>query len=94
MWLTMAQDEAYKIAAAEVREKRNKLLRDSDSTVALDRIGLEVPSGSAFAAWLSFLQAIASAVTGSWAAYRQRLRDIPTQPGFPYDIEWPGAPEE
>jgi hypothetical protein len=27
-----------------------------------------------------------------WAAYRQSLRDIPTQPGFPWDITWPTQP--
>ena len=28
----------------------------------------------------------------AWAAYRQALRDIPEQPGFPHDIIWPVAP--
>jgi hypothetical protein len=27
------------------------------------------------------------------AAYRQALRDIPSQPGFPWDIIWPEAPQ-
>lgn len=27
-----------------------------------------------------------------WAAYRQALRDITTQAGFPWDINWPVAP--
>lgn len=27
-----------------------------------------------------------------WAAYRQVLRDIPLQPGFPQNILWPAAP--
>lgn len=26
--------------------------------------------------------------------YRQTLRDIPEQPGFPYDVEWPMLPSE
>ena len=29
----------------------------------------------------------------AWATYRQALRDVPTQAGFPYDITWPGKPE-
>jgi hypothetical protein len=29
----------------------------------------------------------------SVAAYRQALRDIPSQPGFPWDIIWPEAPQ-
>lgn len=28
-----------------------------------------------------------------WATYRQALRDIPSQEGFPNDITWPTEPE-
>lgn len=28
-----------------------------------------------------------------WAEYRQALRDVPQQPGFPRDIDWPTKPE-
>ncbi|MEX3929804.1 phage tail assembly chaperone [Paraburkholderia sp. BR10936] len=28
-----------------------------------------------------------------WKAYRQALRDVPQQPGFPFEIDWPQAPE-
>jgi len=28
-----------------------------------------------------------------WATYRQALRDVPKQAGFPFDIEWPTQPE-
>lgn len=28
----------------------------------------------------------------AWAAYRQSLRDITTQDGFPEDVEWPTKP--
>ena len=27
-----------------------------------------------------------------WATYRQELRDVPAQTGFPYDINWPVKP--
>jgi hypothetical protein len=27
-----------------------------------------------------------------WATYRQALRDVPAQAGFPYDITWPAKP--
>jgi len=27
-----------------------------------------------------------------WATYRQALRDVPAQTGFPYDITWPEKP--
>lgn len=28
----------------------------------------------------------------AWAAYRKALRDVPNQPGFPRDVEWPDKP--
>lgn len=27
-----------------------------------------------------------------WKDYRQALRDVPSQPGFPWDIQWPDQP--
>jgi len=32
---------------------------------------------------------IADDVSTSWAPYRQALRDVPTQTGFPWNVEWP-----
>ena len=29
----------------------------------------------------------------AWAAYRQALRDLPQQDGFPRDVIWPTTPE-
>lgn len=31
-------------------------------------------------------------IAPEWAAYRQALRDVPLQPGFPDAIEWPALP--
>lgn len=28
-----------------------------------------------------------------WAPYRQALRDVPQQPGFPLEVQWPTQPE-
>lgn len=28
----------------------------------------------------------------AWATYRQALRDVPTQAGFPWTVDWPVAP--
>lgn len=28
----------------------------------------------------------------AWAEYRTQLRDLPNQPGFPYQVAWPFAP--
>jgi hypothetical protein len=35
-----------------------------------------------------------STMTTEWASYRQALRDITSQGGFPYTIEWPTKPGE
>lgn len=29
---------------------------------------------------------------GQWASYRQALRDVPDQPGFPFNVTWPTQP--
>jgi hypothetical protein len=29
----------------------------------------------------------------AWGVYRKALRDLPSQPGFPWDIIWPEAPQ-
>lgn len=30
--------------------------------------------------------------TSAWRAYRQALRDVPNQPGFPHVVDWPAMP--
>lgn len=91
-WLALAQQEASQIAAAAAREIRDRLLEESDASMALDRLGLSVPSGSTFTAWLSFLKGLGDVLSGNIARYRQALRDLPAQPGFPFDIDWPEKP--
>ena len=34
-----------------------------------------------------------SKITSEWSAYRQALRDISSQSGFPYSVEWPTEPQ-
>lgn len=36
---------------------------------------------------------VPDAVSSKWAAYRQALRDVPQQAGFPDNIQWPVKPE-
>lgn len=36
---------------------------------------------------------IPDSVSSKWATYRQALRDISNQAGFPWAIEWPSQPE-
>lgn len=79
----------YDDAAAKVRARRDALLAASDADMALDRLGLSVPSGTTFTAWLSFLKGLGDVLSGDIAKYRQALRDVPAQDGFPFDVEWP-----
>lgn len=38
------------------------------------------------------MQDVDSAVSADWQTYRQALRDITAQAGFPYTIDWPTKP--
>ena len=96
-WLAEAQAEAYEEAAAKVRSLRDKLLTESDAMTALDRFGMDLPDKVTATTMLSVFKEILTAVwkitNGSIGQYRQALRDLPEQPGFPFDIDWPNKPE-
>lgn len=94
-WLAKAKAMCTEEAAAEARAKRNELLAASDSQVAFDRLGLEAPAaGVSITGWLSFLTKLGEVLVGGWAVYRQQLRDLPQQSGFPFEIEWPVKPDK
>lgn len=42
----------------------------------------------------SQLADIADSVKAEWAVYRQALRDVTEQAGFPHRVEWPVSPTE
>lgn len=88
------ENEDAESAAFYARKIRNKLLADSDKNMTFDRMGLSAPSGSTFTAWLSFLRTLGNVLGGAWARYRQALRDISEQEGFPFNIQFPEKPEE
>ena len=69
--------------------RRRHLLAESDKEMMIDRMGLEVPTGVSFSAWLEFLKKLGSVMSGDLAKYRQELRDIPQQEGFPYCVVFP-----
>ncbi len=74
-------------AAMLARKIRNKLLDKSDSQMSLDRLGLETSSAT------KFIASLGKIFTGEWAKYRQALRDLPEQEGFPFNIEFPTPPD-
>jgi hypothetical protein len=40
----------------------------------------------------SDVHALADRITDEWKTYRQALRDVPSQAGFPDNITWPTKP--
>jgi len=40
----------------------------------------------------SDVHALADRITNEWKTYRQALRDVPAQSGFPNTITWPTKP--
>lgn len=87
------EEKNEEMAALLIRRKRNVLLAKTDNEMSLDRLQLTVPRGILFSDWLKFFQQIAQFLTGDMAKYRQALRDLPQQEGFPFNIEWPEKPE-
>lgn len=84
-----AVEEKDEERAAEMARKiRNRMLDVSDAQMSLDRIGLDTSSTTAF------LGSLKNLFQNSWAVYRQHLRDISAQEGFPFNIDWGVSPDE
>lgn len=81
------EEENEEEAAALVRKIRNKLLDNTDKRMSLDRLGLDVSSAA------KFITSLTKVFSGAWTQYRQALRDLPTQAGFPFNVEFPTPPE-
>lgn len=77
------EEEAARLA----RKIRNKLLDNSDAQMTLDRLGLDLTSAT------KFIASLGTIFSGAWAVYRQALRDLPTQAGFPFDVTFPTPPD-
>ena len=86
-YATACEEKNEEEAAALVRKIRNKLLDNSDAQMSLDRLGLDTSTATKFIASLSKI------FTGAWAKYRQALRDLPTQAGFPFNVTFPTPPD-
>ena len=76
------------MAAEMARKLRNRMLDNSDAQMSLDRIGLDTSSTT------SFLSSLKNIFNNDWAVYRQHLRDISKQEGFPFNIDWGTAPDK
>lgn len=78
-WYNYAKDKEHDTLASEIRSARDKLLQDSDKEMLIDRLDVD---------------SIDAIKNSAWAKYRQELRDITKQSGFPYDVIFPEKPKE
>lgn len=84
-----AVEEKNETEAAELARKiRNKLLSDTDSEMTIDRLDIDVTSVT------TLITSLTNVLSNKWREYRQHLRDIPEQSGFPFDIDWGEKPED
>lgn len=95
----IAVEERDEDRAAELARKiRNKLLDASDKYNTVDRVfNFELPKTISTTNVISAVKALIEGINGitvnDWSVYRQHLRDITDQPGFPFDIDWGTAPD-
>lgn len=98
IWLDFAKNKDYESKAAEVRTLRDKLLSESDKEMLIDRLDLTLPSNITATNILSvvknFFNGISNIMSSDMAKYRQELRDIPNQDGFPYNVKFPEKPNK
>lgn len=95
-WLDFVKQKEYDKFAEEVREKRNKLLEATDKEMCIDRLNMQIPKEITTINLLNgvkeFFEGISDIVNGKMARYRQELRDITKQEGFPYNVVFPKIP--
>lgn len=92
-YLESAKKNEYKILAAEIRKQRDEMLKESDKDMCIDRLDIKLPENLSATNLLSgmkqFIEGLANIFNGNVAKYRQELRDITKQEGFPYNVVWP-----
>lgn len=97
-WLKDVKEKDYNEVAAEVRAKRNELLSETDKDMCLDRTNIEIPENitatNMLSVVVSVFKALREILMGTNAKYRQELRDLTKQEGFPYNIVWPTKDKE
>lgn len=97
-WLNAVKEKDYNEVAAEIRKKRNELLAETDKEMCIDRLGLKFPTDLSMTNIISslkdFFDGFANISKSNIAKYRQELRDITKQEGFPYNVIWPTKDKE
>ena len=75
-WLQKAKDAEAAAEAQKVRDYRDNLLDTCDTVYC---------NAERWAA-------MTDEQRQAWTAYKQALRDVPIQSGFPYTVNWPSMP--
>lgn len=96
-WLELAKNTEYNELASKVRAERNKLLAETDKEMCLDRMGLDIPDNitatNLLTVVIKVFKALREILIGENAQYRQELRDLTKQEGFPYNVVFPIKPD-
>ena len=97
IWLDFAKQQEYDKLAQGIRAKRDELLAETDKEMVLDRLKLTMPEDISMTNIVQgikdFFTSLKEIFTSDMAKYRQLLRDIPQQEGFPYNVIWPERPK-
>ena len=81
-WVT-----TWQVTTASADEIAQRLVNESEA-VRQDRNQLLVDSD-----WTQLSDSpLSSADKTAWASYRQQLRDVTAQSGFPWNVTWPSTP--
>jgi hypothetical protein len=65
---------------------------DAKNQLRADEVRAERNQKLAESDWTQLPDAKTTVNTEAWALYRQQLRNITEQPGFPWNVEWPVRP--
>lgn len=97
-WLKDVKEKDYNEVATRVRAKRNEMLKETDKEMCIDRLNLSLPEDlsmtNIITALKDFFDGFANITKSNIAKYRQELRDLTKQEGFPYNIVWPTKDED
>ena len=77
-WLQKAKDAELAAESQKVRDYRDNLLNTCDTVYC---------NAERWSAMTADQQK-------AWTAYKDALRDVPEQDGFPYTVNWPAMPAE
>lgn len=95
-YLEVAKNKEKEQMAKEIREKRNKLLEETDKEMCIDRLNIQFPKDLSMSNLITglkqFFEGLSTISNGEMAQYRRKLRDITKQPDFPYNVIFPEKP--